>query len=687
MAKQNPDSSRRDVLKSIGAVGAAGATGTATMSTLAEADDVQRFGDTRADTELDRTVEIQAVGRARYSLAVTGLLTAEDAPEAAVSNGTASETVVGDSRTFQFTGEFTELSVDGNARVMVDGEPFDVGQFPQQTLEIVPRGEVRYDVSASGAVEVDRGTAEQPNARTATARTRETHVLSYAGELTHFELDGNARVRRNGTRVEADDVLPSTLPHEFTATCESRAPYTIETTRAVETQGSDRVGTDTAPAFHGRTVARYAGHVTAVEHPNGARVEIDDVQNEVVTSAPQDRGTRVAVETTKGLVVDGEAFDTATLSPSAGEESVAVPFGEVVRITIDDLTVELAQDAYPAAEESTALQAAATVERTDAFQRLAGIAAGRVRHDAAGIAGEEVVADGTVTVRSVELQLANLERGDGGVVSVRQTSRGVEHAGVRYREFADERMTVEAVSLPIGRGTDTLQRERETMPVTRSADESATDDVEHTAALFAGTANPNQQVRPSDLGDLEQQLTQEDVTTQGFLSFLNDVKNILEDIGADVYDTALFLWDVFEGQLDKVAITAQNIVISSPYLIAGLAENLPDANIGRSAKLVWRFNIAGSVGLVSLASAGLPEAMNTGFWCAGCVFLAIFLRDFVLSEGASYVCFYFAPALPAAVVCTVAMEVLIQFGSQYFGYHDVQNQLCDGDVVAEIDPC
>jgi len=65
----------------------------------------------------------------------------------------------------------------------------------------------------------------------------------------------------------------------------------------------------------------------------------------------------------------------------------------------------------------------------------------------------------------------------------------------------------------------------------------------------------------------------------------------------------------------------------------------------------------------------------------------IFIRDVLVSEGASYLCGYIAPALPVAVVCIVAAEALIQFGSQYFGYSDVQNQLCDGDIVSESDPC
>lgn len=91
--------------------------------------------------------------------------------------------------------------------------------------------------------------------------------------------------------------------------------------------------------------------------------------------------------------------------------------------------------------------------------------------------------------------------------------------------------------------------------------------------------------------------------------------------------------------------------------------------------------------MANLASAGFFDALDTGAWCAGCVFLAIFLRDVLASEGASYLCAYIGPALPALVVCIVAAEALIQFGSQYFGYSDVQNELCDGDVVSRIDPC
>lgn len=122
-------------------------------------------------------------------------------------------------------------------------------------------------------------------------------------------------------------------------------------------------------------------------------------------------------------------------------------------------------------------------------------------------------------------------------------------------------------------------------------------------------------------------------------------------------------------------------------MIASLAESLPSADISRAAKLAWRINIVPAVGLSSLSSNGFFDALDTGAWCAGCVLMAVVLRDVVASESATYLCFYIAPALPAAVACAVAMEAIIQFGSQYFGYSDVKNELCDGAVVSEIDPC
>ena len=117
------------------------------------------------------------------------------------------------------------------------------------------------------------------------------------------------------------------------------------------------------------------------------------------------------------------------------------------------------------------------------------------------------------------------------------------------------------------------------------------------------------------------------------------------------------------------------------------AEELPSANLSVKAKLAWRANVVPAAGMAGFASAGFFDALDSGTRCPGCVFLAVFLRDVLAPEGASYLYACIGPVLPALVAYIVAAEALIQFGSRYFGCSDVQNQLCNGDVASEIDPC
>lgn len=282
----NPESntSRRDILESIGGIGLTSLVATGTVSAVTEADNVRQFAD--AESDLDRKVQIQAAEKAEYTFSVTGLLEVEDAPESAVSNGTASEAVTNETHTFRFSGEFTEFSIEGDARVLVDGEIFDVDSFPHNTLKITPNEEITYEVSASGAISIDKGNADQPNARTATAQTSSTHVVSYAGELTYFQIDGDATIRRNGSRIDATDVLPSTHPHEFTVVgSSSKGEYKITTTGGYKTQNGVSAKPGEPTELLGRTVGRYDGEISTVEHASGAHIEIDRVRNEIVARA------------------------------------------------------------------------------------------------------------------------------------------------------------------------------------------------------------------------------------------------------------------------------------------------------------------------------------------------------------------------------------------------------------------
>jgi hypothetical protein len=683
VAEKDNQTNRRSVLKSIGAAGAAGLAGSGTVSALSDADGVKAFGDVRSETSLDREIKIEATGQVRYTVGVTGLLGADG-----VTDGTVSNTITDETDAIRFTGEFTELSVDGDARVLVDGEEFDVAAFPENTLEIVPDGTVTYDVSASGAVSVDRGSADQPNARTATAETSEPHRLSYAGELTYFNADGDVTLRRNGSSVSADQLLPSTHSHGLT-TAAGDTSYTVDVARGMELADGTNAAPDETVTTTGQTSARYSGSFQAVEHENGTRVEVDELRNEIVVSGPRAGETEVRLKTTRGLVVNHEAFDEAVFRLSAGEEATAAPHGDIQRVVVGDVTFRLSQDAYPEATDSMALQTAAEMERTTEFRRLEGFVEGRIRHDAAGIAGEVAFDSDRTLVRSVEHALVDPKQGDRGIVSVRQQSGTVDHAGVRYIASKGEEVVIESNTFPTTgtRGevetervaSKSLQREKTTQKHDRS---------EFSAATFAGTATPSADVTPSDLGPLADKLSREQLQSQGFLSLLNDLRDLYSQGINNVYQITQTIYSVAKDQLDELAVTAESLLVSSPELICDLADELKDSGLSNADKVAWKIAMAPGIQLYNLQSAGFFEAIEVGAGCASCVFFAILFRDVIASEGASYLCIYVAPAIViAAVGCVIVVEAAIQFFSNYVGYSDVKDELCAGEIIQQIDHC
>lgn len=682
----NRGGSRRDVLKSIGAAGVLGLGASGAASALREADDVRQVGDVRTDVTPDRTVRVEASGRAEYTLAVTGLLSATNAPSTAVGGGTASAALTDGVHEFAFSGEFTELSVNGDAQVFVDGEPFDVETFPHNTLEIVPDGRASYDVSASGAVVVEQGTADQPNARTATGEAARRTVLSYAGELTYVDVDGDATLRRNGSTVGVDDVLPSTLPHEFTAVARSSGAYVIDVSQAVETADGTVVGEPTE--LTGRTTARYAGSVSAVEHPSGARIELNSGRNEVVFRAPDDGGAQFAVETERGLVVAHEAYDVVEFSLSAGETATATPFGDLTRVAIDDLEMQFETGAHSAATESAKLQTAAELERTDAYRRLADVAAGRVRHDAAGIAVQELVsADRSVATTSVEYRLAEPRRGDRGILSIERTNRGVENAAARYEHLEDgAAVAVDAVILPTDGdpSTDRLRREHTELPqrYRQMGEGQASEREAYGAELFASSMAPKP-LSETDLGEYEQQLTEEQLSDEGFLGFLDDIKGLLQDIGAPVVDAAEFVWGIVKDDLGSIAITGLNLLIEAPFLLVDFLIALKDTGIRWKHKLVYKLAVGPAIGLADLAFAGFFDELGDDWECAGCIFVGVLVREGVIagvSAGCSFLGF-------AAVACYAALPIILDFVSSVTPFGDVKDELCDGALIDEINYC
>lgn len=429
MKKTNPNHvSRRNVLRSLGVAGAA----TASASGVAPGG-LQVFGDARAEKTRDgRSVVVEATGEAAYEFDVTGLLSPVDAPSRATKRGNAKATLDGDRHEFSFTGEFTSFDVDGDASVTVDGREFDYEAFPHETLEIIADGSVSYDVSASGALEVSDGTASRTDDRRAEGTiSGGSHVLSYAGELTYLDLDGDATVVHNGTEVDPDTPLPLTNLGE--ATVDSRGkPYTLTFGHDAavrngkpDATGDDRTGRGVieSDASGGRTKIDYIGGFASLEVPGVGTVSAPPGAGRLEFEATGETDAEFTVRSS-GQFESGQRVEELTVE-SGETELVAVagrPTEVVVGAAKGNREVAVSLD-YGADEDqvdrSVALQLAARMERNDRARTLLQAAGehGRVRHDAGGITAISPPEGTEYSDReTVAFDLTDLQRGDTGQI-------------------------------------------------------------------------------------------------------------------------------------------------------------------------------------------------------------------------------------------------------------------------------
>ncbi|WP_339106364.1 right-handed parallel beta-helix repeat-containing protein [Haloterrigena salinisoli] len=176
------------------------------------------------DDGLDRTILIDGIGtigKSRYEFTVTGDVEAATYRGASINGddeidgGDVVGSVGGWRDAFRFGGDLESLSIDGDARVLVDDEqvdPADYGDALEHVLTVVGNGSAAsYEVSVSGEIEpiawdgfgdrvtVTSGTAES---------TIESGVqrYRYAGSVTDLSFEsGSAHVYADRDRITPDD--------------------------------------------------------------------------------------------------------------------------------------------------------------------------------------------------------------------------------------------------------------------------------------------------------------------------------------------------------------------------------------------------------------------------------------------------------------------------------------------------
>lgn len=396
-----PNTNRRSLLKSIGA----GSTALGAMPSIASLTEAQVLGTgsatpSNADTTSQRSLVIESSDRIAYEFTVTGLLSADGAPSETVERGTGSGTLTNGSHEFSFTGEFTAFEIEGDATVTVDAEEFEYESFPHNRLEIIANGTVDYDVSATGGVEIESGSADTPSNRRVTGTVvdgvdSQSQTISYAGELTYLDVDGDATVIDNGTEIDPDRPVPSVEPGRAQIESLGREHdyylhlgWDVATEYRGDAVDSIEYGLAQGTASFQSTAYSFSGTFQFVKVPGVGVVKNDPENSTVECASLSDRQVSVTIVTSVG--------SEERVSVNPGESATTAVRGQITHLRMvsgdrrgaDGIELDIEQNVTAtAAERAKKLQLAAKLERETEFETLAARARmnGRIRQDPAGI--------------------------------------------------------------------------------------------------------------------------------------------------------------------------------------------------------------------------------------------------------------------------------------------------------------
>jgi hypothetical protein len=556
------------------------------------------------------------------------VLVAADAPDDAVESGTAAATLSGGTHTFEFTGAFTAFDVSGDAAVRVDGEPFYVDSFPQQTIEIAPSGSVTVDISASGRIEAGgggrgrrtrgsgasgdgSGPLDRVNDRTLRGTVESPVTLSYAGELTYFDADGDVRLRKNGDVVDAGEALLSAMPGGVTVTGsgQSFAVETSDRAEAVDAEASAQDGTVSGTATDGGTEARFDGNLVSLSQ-DGATATISVEEKRVICSAPAEDAVEFTIDATEAILYDDAVHETLTTTVSAGDTERIKFLGDVTALGVGGVSATFDPERHPEAADSARLQTAAAFERTDAYDRATAQADGRARHDADGLYTVSFLDDGD-RIDSVVYHLTDLGQGDEATVTLSRRRRSGDVTNVentyQWKTAYGTTSKVRSESLALAGAASVQGASFETT--------TAEYDVSENGARAA-----SQQVEAEGLID--------DAT-----DFLGDIWDGMTDVAGDVAGlTGNMMKDAIQAapvDMEELAVTSGQIVCNSITALQDLATELintkyvydvarwSDVDLG---KVLWKVRLTGYDSIVSIATSQALGEFGDGDWsCGTCI--------------------------------------------------------------------
>ncbi len=345
---------------------------------------------------LSHTLIIDGNGsRTDYHFSVSGTLEGESLTREDSISGSMATGAVGSGRdSYRFSGDVTDFEMNGDATVYLDGKRVDPAQLLPHTLVIDGNGSrTDYAFTVSGDLE-GRGLTREDSisgsaATGAVGGGRDRY--GFSGNVTDFEMDGDATVYLDGEQVDPAQLLPHTLVIDGDG---SRTDYAFSVSGNLAGRrltAEDRISGSTATGAvgSGRDSYRFSGIVTDFDMDGDATVYLD---GEVVTSAPFLTNTLTIdgtgsyssysfavsgdLEAEDGLSSEDHISGSSATGAVKGGRDVYSFSGELTRLAVDgDATVlrnceRIDPDAPPALGVYSGLSDADfdTIQRMEAWQ-------------------------------------------------------------------------------------------------------------------------------------------------------------------------------------------------------------------------------------------------------------------------------------------------------------------------------
>ncbi|GAA0471505.1 hypothetical protein GCM10008985_30470 [Halococcus dombrowskii] len=186
-----------------------------------------------------------------------------------ISEQTASGHVSSGLDSYVFSGNIEQLSLDGTADVLLNGDKIDPSEYPDNVISIrsnagTDRANYRFTVE-SGLEKSTANGADRNSADTISEQTASGHVSSgldsytFSGKIERFDLDGTADVLLNGDWIDPANYSGNVLSIESTEATD-RAEYRLSVESELEKSTANGADRNSADTISGQTVS---GHVSS----------------------------------------------------------------------------------------------------------------------------------------------------------------------------------------------------------------------------------------------------------------------------------------------------------------------------------------------------------------------------------------------------------------------------------------